>query len=192
MKTPRRLRPRLLVWLAGRWRCGRAAAVTLQACVSAAPALWSGARHMFQGRFRLLVSRTLQAPTSTSICSPGRPQARVYDDKVREFVENIGLENIGKRLINNPREGGVCQAGDEAGQAARVRPAAGGRAGAPPAPAARPRQAPGWAVLGPSMGCFVTVREQCGARACLGSARRGGWPWGARHGCTLGVPPPAA
>ncbi len=56
---------------------------------------------MFQGRFRLLVSRTLQAPTSTSICSPGRPQARVYDDKVREFVENIGLENIGKRLINN-------------------------------------------------------------------------------------------
>ncbi len=33
--------------------------------------------------------------------APGRPQARVYDDKVREFVENIGLENIGKRLINN-------------------------------------------------------------------------------------------
>ena len=25
----------------------------------------------------------------------------MYDDKVREFVENIGLENIGKRLINN-------------------------------------------------------------------------------------------
>ena len=28
-------------------------------------------------------------------------QARVYDDKVREFVEGVGLENIGKRLVNN-------------------------------------------------------------------------------------------
>jgi hypothetical protein len=28
-------------------------------------------------------------------------QARVYDDKVRDFVGGIGLENIGKRLINS-------------------------------------------------------------------------------------------
>lgn len=33
-------------------------------------------------------------------------QARVYDDKVRDFVSNIGMENIGKRLINS-REGKV-------------------------------------------------------------------------------------
>ena len=25
----------------------------------------------------------------------------MYDDKVREFVEGVGLENIGKRLVNN-------------------------------------------------------------------------------------------
>lgn len=31
----------------------------------------------------------------------GALRARVYDDKVREFVESIGLENIGKRLVNN-------------------------------------------------------------------------------------------
>lgn len=30
----------------------------------------------------------------------------MYDDKVREFVKNIGIENIGKRLINS-REGAV-------------------------------------------------------------------------------------
>jgi hypothetical protein len=33
-------------------------------------------------------------------------QARVYDDKVREFVTTIGMENIGKRLVNS-REGKV-------------------------------------------------------------------------------------
>lgn len=33
-------------------------------------------------------------------------QARVYDDKVREFVTTVGLENIGKRLVNS-REGKV-------------------------------------------------------------------------------------
>ena len=33
-------------------------------------------------------------------------QARVYDDKVREFVKDIGIENIGKRLVNS-REGAV-------------------------------------------------------------------------------------
>jgi len=36
----------------------------------------------------------------------GALRARVYDDKVREFVEKIGIENIGKRLINS-REGKV-------------------------------------------------------------------------------------
>lgn len=30
----------------------------------------------------------------------------MYDDKVREFVKNIGIENIGKRLINS-KEGAV-------------------------------------------------------------------------------------
>ena len=33
-------------------------------------------------------------------------QARVYDDKVRDFVKDIGIENIGKRLVNS-REGAV-------------------------------------------------------------------------------------
>jgi hypothetical protein len=36
----------------------------------------------------------------------GALRARVYDDKVREFVASIGIENIGKRLINS-REGKV-------------------------------------------------------------------------------------
>ena len=30
----------------------------------------------------------------------------MYDDKVREFVKNIGIENIGKRLVNS-RDGAV-------------------------------------------------------------------------------------
>ena len=30
----------------------------------------------------------------------------MYDDKVREFVKDIGIENIGKRLVNS-REGKV-------------------------------------------------------------------------------------
>ena len=33
-------------------------------------------------------------------------QARVYDDKVRDFVLKTGIENIGKRLVNS-REGKV-------------------------------------------------------------------------------------
>eukprot|EP00877_Chromochloris_zofingiensis_P008191 jgi/Chrzof1/3625/Cz13g02230.t1_RCA2[v5.2] len=36
----------------------------------------------------------------------GALRARVYDDKVRRFVEDIGVENIGKRLINS-RDGAV-------------------------------------------------------------------------------------
>ncbi|WIA43880.1 hypothetical protein OEZ86_010292 [Tetradesmus obliquus] len=36
----------------------------------------------------------------------GALRARVYDDKVREFISGIGVENIGKRLINS-REGKV-------------------------------------------------------------------------------------
>ncbi|CAL8466896.1 g6432 [Coccomyxa elongata] len=36
----------------------------------------------------------------------GALRARVYDDKVREFVTTVGLENIGKRLVNS-REGKV-------------------------------------------------------------------------------------
>jgi hypothetical protein len=36
----------------------------------------------------------------------GALRARVYDDKVRDFIQGIGVENIGKRLINS-REGKV-------------------------------------------------------------------------------------
>jgi hypothetical protein len=36
----------------------------------------------------------------------GALRARVYDDKVREFVTSIGVDNLGKRLINS-REGKV-------------------------------------------------------------------------------------
>jgi hypothetical protein len=36
----------------------------------------------------------------------GALRARVYDDKVRDFISGIGVENIGKRLINS-REGKV-------------------------------------------------------------------------------------
>ncbi|KAK9845607.1 hypothetical protein WJX84_006701, partial [Apatococcus fuscideae] len=36
----------------------------------------------------------------------GALRARVYDDKVREFVLGMGIENIGKRLVNS-REGKV-------------------------------------------------------------------------------------
>ena len=37
----------------------------------------------------------------------GALRARVYDDKVRDFVKEIGMENIGARLINS-KEGKVC------------------------------------------------------------------------------------
>lgn len=36
----------------------------------------------------------------------GAMRARVYDDKVREFVNELGVENIGKRLVNS-RDGKV-------------------------------------------------------------------------------------
>lgn len=36
----------------------------------------------------------------------GALRARVYDDKVRDFVKNIGIESIGQRLVNS-REGKV-------------------------------------------------------------------------------------
>lgn len=36
----------------------------------------------------------------------GALRARVYDDKVRDFVKDIGAENLGKRLINS-KEGKV-------------------------------------------------------------------------------------
>ena len=44
----------------------------------------------------------------------GALRARVYDDKVREFVKDLGVENIGKRLVNS-REGkvGCCRASIE-------------------------------------------------------------------------------
>jgi len=34
----------------------------------------------------------------------GALRARVYDDEVRKFVESLGVEKIGKRLVNS-REG---------------------------------------------------------------------------------------
>mmetsp|Transcript_11353 Transcript_11353/g.34114 ORF Transcript_11353/g.34114 Transcript_11353/m.34114 type:complete len:454 (+) Transcript_11353:122-1483(+) len=36
----------------------------------------------------------------------GAMRARVYDDKVRDFVKDIGIENLGKRLVNS-KEGAV-------------------------------------------------------------------------------------
>jgi len=36
----------------------------------------------------------------------GALRARVYDDKVREFIESVGVEGLGKRLINPSREMG--------------------------------------------------------------------------------------
>lgn len=44
----------------------------------------------------------------------GALRARVYDDKVREFVKDLGVENIGKRLVNS-REGkvGCCSVSAE-------------------------------------------------------------------------------
>ena len=59
---------------------------------------------------KLLLYRVLKGSACRNKCSLARQptelvlgvlQARVYDDKVREFVEGVGLENIGKRLVNN-------------------------------------------------------------------------------------------
>ena len=36
----------------------------------------------------------------------GALRARVYDDKVRHFIQDVGIENLGKRLVNS-REGKV-------------------------------------------------------------------------------------
>lgn len=45
--------------------------------------------------------KRVQLTALTEAASLRGGQARVYDDKVREFVEGVGLENIGKRLVNN-------------------------------------------------------------------------------------------
>ena len=55
---------------------------------------------------RLDVEHIVDSFPGQSIDFFGALRARVYDDKVREFVESIGIENIGKRLINS-REGKV-------------------------------------------------------------------------------------
>eukprot|EP00227_Mantoniella_beaufortii_P007205 CAMPEP_0197606506 /NCGR_PEP_ID=MMETSP1326-20131121/45197_1 /TAXON_ID=1155430 /ORGANISM="Genus nov. species nov., Strain RCC2288" /LENGTH=418 /DNA_ID=CAMNT_0043174429 /DNA_START=81 /DNA_END=1337 /DNA_ORIENTATION=- len=39
----------------------------------------------------------------------GALRARVYDDKVREFIKEVGMENIGKRLINPSKAMGAVQ-----------------------------------------------------------------------------------
>ena len=55
---------------------------------------------------RLEIEELVDQFPGQSIDFFGALRARVYDDKVREFVESIGIENIGKRLINS-REGKV-------------------------------------------------------------------------------------
>jgi hypothetical protein len=52
------------------------------------------------------VERLVDAFPGQSIDFFGALRARVYDDKVREFVENLGVENLAKRLVNS-REGKV-------------------------------------------------------------------------------------
>lgn len=52
------------------------------------------------------VERLVDSFEGQSIDFFGALRARVYDDKVREFIEVIGVENMGKRLVNN-REGKV-------------------------------------------------------------------------------------
>lgn len=55
---------------------------------------------------RAEVERLVDAFPGQSIDFFGALRARVYDDKVREFVENLGVENLSKRLVNS-REGKV-------------------------------------------------------------------------------------
>ena len=55
---------------------------------------------------RLEIEELVDMFPGQSIDFFGALRARVYDDKVREFIEGIGVENIGKRLINS-REGKV-------------------------------------------------------------------------------------
>ena len=52
------------------------------------------------------VERLVDAYPGQSIDFFGALRARVYDDKVREFIETLGVENLGKRLVNS-REGKV-------------------------------------------------------------------------------------
>ncbi|GBF99182.1 rubisco activase [Raphidocelis subcapitata] len=55
---------------------------------------------------RTEVERLVDAFPGQSIDFFGALRARVYDDKVREFVESLGVENLSKRLVNS-REGKV-------------------------------------------------------------------------------------
>jgi hypothetical protein len=55
---------------------------------------------------RTAVESLVDAFPNQSIDFFGALRARVYDDKVREFISGVGVENIGKRLINS-REGKV-------------------------------------------------------------------------------------
>ena len=53
------------------------------------------------GVVRQDVETIVDAFPGQSIDFFGALRARVYDDAVREFVGSIGIENIGKRLINS-------------------------------------------------------------------------------------------
>jgi hypothetical protein len=55
---------------------------------------------------RAEVERLVDAFPGQSIDFFGALRARVYDDKVRDFVANLGVENLSKRLVNS-REGKV-------------------------------------------------------------------------------------
>merc|ERR1712118_566865 len=52
-------------------------------------------------------SSATPASSASSTSSPGSPStssgpcARVYDDMVKDFCANIGIENLGKRLVNS-------------------------------------------------------------------------------------------
>lgn len=52
------------------------------------------------------ITRLVDAFPNQSIDFFGALRARIYDDKVREFLEQIGFENMGSRLVNS-REGKV-------------------------------------------------------------------------------------
>eukprot|EP00798_Chlamydomonas_sp_ICE-L_P031359 gene31359-6515_t len=50
---------------------------------------------------RAEVERLVDAFPGQSIDFFGALRARVYDDKVRQFVAEVGFENMGKRLVNS-------------------------------------------------------------------------------------------
>jgi len=52
------------------------------------------------------VEKLVDAFPGQSIDFFGALRARVYDDKVRDFISSIGVDNIGTRLVNS-REGKV-------------------------------------------------------------------------------------